>query len=295
MDFASNYPDIDRLCKTKLRYFGNTQLTSDDLVGECYLKFQEKQFTEKELINCILNILRLDKEQTSTTKISEEWQYSAKKMPTGIIEIQRKCTLCKEIKNIEDFRKYTYKDRPRERMQTACRQCESKRTLKRLAEIKSNFPNLYKKHVEYNRSKQKRMFDELYPSVIKQYLVQKKKYSKEYLQQNPIHILQEINRIKSKKQINNIISESTPVSKKIISIIKMGTKKITSMKDLVMDLVKTYEDLSDGKITSEQAKTSSHVASTIISACKMQLEYNYMRKSDDTIEFLESQKKIEQS
>lgn len=67
----------------------------------------------------------------------------------------------------------------------------------------------------------------------------------------------------------------------------MQRKKINNMSDLTKDLVSSYEQLKAGKITIDEAKAISQSANSIISTCKLQLNYNSYLKSDKKIEFLE--------
>lgn len=65
-----------------------------------------------------------------------------------------------------------------------------------------------------------------------------------------------------------------------------NTKKINNIQDLTFDLVKTYEDLQAGRITTDKSKEVSRVAGRIIGASRTQMEYNAQMKNKKHVKFL---------
>jgi hypothetical protein len=64
--------------------------------------------------------------------------------------------------------------------------------------------------------------------------------------------------------------------------------KIENVTELRNDLINVYQDLRSGKLGLKEAKQTALVANTIVSTCKVQMDYNEFTKSDSKIPFLES-------
>lgn len=68
-------------------------------------------------------------------------------------------------------------------------------------------------------------------------------------------------------------------------------KKVNTMEELTYDLFEVYNNLRDGEIGQDMAKTSANVAGKIIGASKVQIEYNKMIQSNRQIPFLNAPEK----
>ena len=57
--------------------------------------------------------------------------------------------------------------------------------------------------------------------------------------------------------------------------------------DLRNDLIKSYEELQNGKMSLRDAKEQANLAGKIMNSAKLQLEYNVYAKRQERISFLE--------
>lgn len=65
-------------------------------------------------------------------------------------------------------------------------------------------------------------------------------------------------------------------------------KTIKNIKDLTDSLVQNYEGLKNGTVNEKDAKNLNNVAGKIISASKLNLEYNKTMKNKRKVLFLET-------